>query len=117
MDTKLTVNSHDYLLTRQLPQGNTRGRTVGGYPWVLDTSYQDTKEKSAKVVRTLRKLSVSIPITVNGVTTVRDVAFSFVCSRPVDVPADNSTLISAFAEIQAWIASEGFLAQVTNNEI
>jgi len=117
MENSVTINSHNYHLTRQDPTGQIRSTLVSGVPYSLTTAYQETKQGGVPVVRSQRKVTVQAPVTVNGTLTPRAIEVGFVLSRPMDVLVSNPDLLLAFAELKDWVNSEGFLNEVLNNEI
>lgn len=83
----------------------------------MDTSYLNTKESNNSVVRSQRKITIMVPVTVAGTVALRPVSVQFILSRPTDVLINDSGVTSAFAEIRAWIGSGTFKDEILNNEI
>lgn len=117
MENSITINSHDYKLTRQDPTGQVRSAVVSGVPYSITTGYQQTKQGGVPVIRSQRKVTVQAAVNINGSTALRAIEVSFVLSRPLDVLVSNTDLAAAIAEAKAWIATEGFTDEILNNEI
>lgn len=117
MENTISLNAHSYKLIKQREQGQTRSAVVSGVTYLMDTSYLETKEATNKVVRTQRKITVMVPVTIAGTVVLRPVSVQFILSRPVDVLTTEPNINSAVAELLTWIDGDTFTSEVLNNEI